>query len=168
MSKKPRTPTRLRIRAVAIKRLEDEAGRVTAEALVLAARNPKHPMHEDFLWDDKVAGHRFRVNQARAYIAEVRIVTTTSTVKVIAPAYLRDRDVAPRQGYIAIQRLQTDARAAQETLLYEIARAQALFERVREIAAALELGAELDTLLSMTKDFTSRIRMGGEPTHPVN
>jgi hypothetical protein len=51
--------------------------------------------------------------------------------------------------------------------LYELARAQALFERVREIAAALELERELDTLLTMTKDFTSRIRKGAEPVEQV-
>jgi hypothetical protein len=171
MAKKPapkaKTPTRIRIRAQAIQALE-KAGQLTADALVQAARDPRHPMHRDFPWDDAKAGHQYRLNLARSYIAEVRIVITTSTRQVIAPAYLRDRNVAPLQGYIATQALQSDHDAAQETLLYELARAQALFERVREIAAALELERELDTLLTMTKDFTSRIRKGAEPVEQVS
>lgn len=167
MATKPRTMTRLRVRAAAIKKLEQEGGRVTAEALVQAARNQRHPMHGDFPWDDAKAAHQYRLDLARGYIAEVRIVITTSTREVIAPAYLRDRNIAPAAGYIATRQLTTDREAAQETLLYELSRAQALFERVSEIAAALDLGEELKTLLDMTKKFTSRIRTGGEPVEVV-
>lgn len=155
------TPTRIRIRARAIETLERAgSGHLTAEALVQAARDSRHPMHVDFPWSDAKAAHQHRLYLARGYIAEVRVVITTSTRQVIAPAYLRDRSLAPLQGYIRTQRLQSDRDAAQETLLYEMSRAQALFERVREIAAALELERELETLLHMTRDFTSRIRKG--------
>jgi hypothetical protein len=167
MAKKPtptkRTATRARIRAQAIKQLE-KAGRLTAEALVEAARNPRHPMHLDFQWDNAKAAHQYRLDLARGYIAEVRVVITTSTRQVIAPAYLRDRNIAPLPGYIATQRLRSDREASQETLIYEVSRAQALFERVREIAAALELERELEALIGATREFHSRIRRKSAPT----
>ena len=164
MATKPRTMTRLRIRAAAIKKLEQNGGRVTAEALLQAARHPKHPMHADFQWDNAKAAHQHRLDQARSYISEVRVIITTSTRTIVCPAYLRDRDIAPAPGYITTQKLRTDREASQETLTYEIARAQALFERVREIAAALELEEELQMLIGATKEFHSRIRQTGAPT----
>src|SRR4249920_2380337 len=106
-----RTATRLRIRAEAIKKLEHD-GRVSAERLLEAARSPKHPMHRDFLWDDKKAGHQHRLNQARCYISEVRVVITRSERTVVCPAYVRDRNIAPLAGMIATRRLVNDHEAA--------------------------------------------------------
>ena len=162
-STKQKTATRARIRAQAIKALE-KSGRLTAESLVQAARNPKHVMHRDFQWNDAKAAHQHRLDLARNYISEVRVTITTSTRTIVCPGYLRDRDVSPRAGYITTQRLRTDREAAQETLTYEISRAQALLERVREIAAALELEEDLQMLIGATKEFHSRIRQTAAPT----
>jgi hypothetical protein len=164
MAKPKRKLTQVQIRAAAIRALEDKQGRVTASALVEAARSPAHPMHRDFEWDDTKAGHRYRLDQARTFIAEVRVTITTSTKKVIAPGYLRDRDVAPAQGYRATAKLQSDRESAEETLLYETARLQAQLERCREVAAALELEIELDQALTAVKELEGRIRRRSAPT----
>jgi len=121
-------------------------------------------MHLDFEWDDRKAGHQHRIDQARRYIHEVRIQIETSTKKVIAPGYIRDRDVAPAQGYRSTLRLQSDRDAARNSLLDETIRLQAILERVREIAAALELEDELDLALTAIKELEGRIRRRPAPT----
>lgn len=43
-------------------------GNLTAEAVVKAATPVSHPLHERFEWDDKKAGHEFRLQQAQQII----------------------------------------------------------------------------------------------------
>lgn len=146
--------------ASALRRLETRDGRLTAEMVLRAASDPKHALHDHFDWDDSEAAHQWRLHQARMLIAQVRVVITTSTKKVVAPGYVRDMEAHPRAGHIATARLQTAREAAEETLLYETTRLQATLERCREIAAALELESELEAILSATFDLRSRLRKG--------
>jgi len=156
--------SRASVRLQCIRDLEDKQGRITAEKLVTAASNPRHPMHRDFLWDDAAAGHQHRLNQARTYIAAARAPVVTSTKKVVAPYYIRDPK-AIRQGYMATAKLKTDREASEEALLYETARLQAQLERCREIAAALELEDQLELILEAVKTMEGRIRRGSASVH---
>ena len=45
----------------------------TADALVEAAKDPMHPLHGHFVWDNDDAGERYRLSQARGFIASVRV-----------------------------------------------------------------------------------------------
>jgi len=52
----------------------DERGKLTAPLVVAEARDPEHPLHSRFEWDDSVAGERYREVQARELIRSQRIV----------------------------------------------------------------------------------------------
>lgn len=54
-----------------------------AEDMVRIARNPKHPAHKHFEWNDKVAGKEYRKTQARHYICsiKIKIVNVTEPVR---------------------------------------------------------------------------------------
>lgn len=57
-------------------RIEKIAGsvqEVTREDLLADAKNPKSPLHDAFEWDDKIAGHQFRLQQA-GYILRALVV----------------------------------------------------------------------------------------------
>jgi hypothetical protein len=149
----------MKIRAEAIKILE-ENGRVTAEALVQAARDSAHPLHKEFPWDDKRAAHQHRLDVARRIIASVRIVVTTTTRKVSCVGYVRDPDAVPRQGYVSVTRLRTERESAREALGAEIARVQSILERARELAIGLELDEDFQLSLAGALDFSSRMRRG--------
>lgn len=44
-------------------------------ALVVQAATPKtHPLHDSFEWNDKVAGHKYRLVQAQEMIRSVKVV----------------------------------------------------------------------------------------------
>ena len=49
----------------------EEHGRLTAAGLVEASRPEDAPMHQDFEWDDAIAGEQWRKAQARTYIAGI-------------------------------------------------------------------------------------------------
>ena len=53
--------------------LYETRGELTPVMVVDVARDPKHPLHPRFEWDDTVAGEKYRVHQARQLIRSVRI-----------------------------------------------------------------------------------------------
>lgn len=53
--------------------IKDKEG-LTAEAIVEEARKKRSPLHNFFDWDDSVAAHKWRLQQARVLINEVKVV----------------------------------------------------------------------------------------------
>jgi hypothetical protein len=56
-------------------------GRLEAEDVVEAARDPASPLHNHFEWDDSVAAHQYRLTQARQIIRVVRVETGPQEIK---------------------------------------------------------------------------------------
>lgn len=52
--------------------IREEHGKLTPAAIVAAATPDDHPLHSRFEWDDAVAGHKFRLIQARELIRVVK------------------------------------------------------------------------------------------------
>lgn len=133
----------------AIKALEDAEGRVTAEGLVKAAKNPRHPMHKDFNWNDRIAGHLHRLETARKIIASVPIYFRTETKHIKSVAYVRDVSLpTDQQGYRSITRIVDEDDLANKTLEQEIERVKSLMDRAQEIAEALGLFEEYKTAMN--------------------
>jgi hypothetical protein len=59
--------------------IHNEHGRLTPPLVVDTARDPAHPLHSSFEWDDEIAGESYRLVQARELI---RSITITYTKKV--------------------------------------------------------------------------------------
>jgi hypothetical protein len=148
----------MKIRRAAIKKLEDKLGRVTAENLVAAASEKRHPLHNDFTWDNAKAGHQYRLDQARAIIVSIRPAVSDVSRK-LCTAYVRDPSIPSQaQGYIAVAKLRTDHDAAHEALSNEAVQLQAQLDRMRGLATALDLVAELDAIIESAMVFSSRLR----------
>lgn len=58
--------------------LSDTPEGLTPKRLVDASRAPDAPMHNEFEWDDTVAGEKYREEQARKVIQHIVVVTTNS------------------------------------------------------------------------------------------
>ena len=56
-----------------ILKVEQDKG-LTAESLLEEANKKSNPLHALFEWDDKEAGHLFRLQQARMIINEVKVI----------------------------------------------------------------------------------------------
>ena len=76
-----------------VRALEDSHGRVTADRVIAAARNPKSALHRYFEWDDKLAAVKFRIEQARELIRNVRdlLEIEDEVIELEFPTYVRDQ-----------------------------------------------------------------------------
>ncbi len=66
---------------------------LTAHIVVEAAAAENHPLHDRFEWDDEVAGHAYRLQQARQLI---RVVRERYIDRSGAPADVRTFHAIPR------------------------------------------------------------------------
>ncbi len=53
--------------------IRDERGSLTPALVVDAARNPEHPLHSRFEWDDGVAAEKWRLEQASQLLRVVKL-----------------------------------------------------------------------------------------------
>lgn len=52
----------------------DAGGDLTPEAIVLASKRKRAVLHDEFQWDDTIAGHNYRCIQARKIIQNIKVV----------------------------------------------------------------------------------------------
>ena len=146
----------LRVRILAIAALE-RSGLVTADRTVEAARDKKHPLHNDFEWDDRKAAHQSRLDKAREIIASVRLVVKTETQRITSIAYVRDPRAPPHaQGYVSTAVLRDDVSYAREALDAEISGVESRLRRARELAITVGLEDELEAALRAIMVLHSR------------
>ena len=71
--------------------------KLTPENVVEEARNPKHPLHSLFCWDDTEAARRYREIQAAHLIRQCRVEITPSpeSETVTVRAFVNVRDTEP-------------------------------------------------------------------------
>ena len=122
--------------------------RLTPDAVVDDARNPKSPLHPHFEWDDAKAGHAHRLYQARRLIASVQVKYTYETMQLNGPVYVRDPTCdAGEQGYATSVSVRSDKQKAQMALGQEIDRMLAAVARARGVALALGLEADRESVV---------------------
>ena len=63
-------------------------GTVFARDLVDAARDPAHPMHDHFEWDDAKAGDAYRLSQARGILASMAVSAIVTDLVTSEPLVL--------------------------------------------------------------------------------
>lgn len=137
---------------------ERNAGRLTPQQVVLAAKDEKSPLHRHFTWSDAKAAGKHRLNEARELIRSVRVVTHHERHVHKAIAYVQDPETASdEQGYISTAKLRTDEDLARAALVEEFKRAAAALRRAMEVAAALEMRDEVQRFVSGIDALRSQV-----------
>jgi hypothetical protein len=106
-------------------------GKLTPEAVVEAAKNPKSPIHRHFEWNNSKAGHAHRLHQARILISAV-IVIRSDTAPIRAFVH-----VTHELGYRDTEEALRDSEMREVVLaraLREAEQWQARYERYAELA----------------------------------
>lgn len=140
--------------------LEIHAARntITPEIVVDDAKDPESVLHEHFEWDDSVAGHQWRLEQARTLIRSVRIVVEYEERSVSCPVFVRDPQVSSsEQGYTTITRLRDDAELARDAVAAECGLAAAAFRRAQAVAAGVGLEEDVRDLVVRTMALRERV-----------
>lgn len=70
-----------------LKRIEEIYGSLTPENVIKASVPPDSILHELFEWDDELAGHKYRLQQARTIINNIEVVTVTDNEPIIVSKY---------------------------------------------------------------------------------
>lgn len=123
--------------------------RLTADAVVAFAQQEDSALHSQFEWDDTIAGHRYRIDQARNLIAKVKIEVRTEFNRIESVYYVRDPNASSKeQGYVSVDDLRSDAELARDALFNEFVAVRALLTRARNLAAILGMGEKVDGLLT--------------------
>lgn len=124
-------------------------GVVTPEEIVEVARNPKHPLHDAFEWDDSIAAEKWRLDQARVLIRTVQVVITVRDIEITGQGLIRDpRAEGKDQGYVLVERIRSNAEQAQRAMENELIRVSSSAARAREIAFGLGLQSEIEAKLA--------------------
>src|SRR5690349_21694497 len=118
--------------------LEDEAGRLTPDAVVADARSEDSPLHSLFDWDPAKAAIAWWTECAREIIRAVHIPVTGIHGECRVPIYVHDPSTAG-QGYRSVYSLKVDPIAARQALRDELSRAAGVITRARSIAVAFDM-----------------------------
>jgi hypothetical protein len=149
---------------IVAKRLAEIAGRnngsLTPDLVVKDAEDSSSPLHELFEWDDGIAGHKYRIEQARHVITSVRVVITTEHKAVSTVYYVRDPEAdSTEQGYVSIDKLKSDSDLARESIVMEFSRAASYLQRARIHAEALGMAQEVDALIADVQKFKEEVKV---------
>jgi len=152
------TDTETNIIESELQRIQDEQGRITPEIVVISAEKPESPLHHLFEWDDSVAGHKYRIEQAREVIRSIRLTVTYETKVVCVPAYVRDPSVGPsEQGYVTITTLASEKGRARSAVKYEFGQAKSALVRAENIAEYLKVRKQVSAIREMVVEATEQI-----------
>lgn len=129
-------------------------GNLTPRSLWESARDPDDPLHSLFEWDSDQAAAKWRDEQARGYIAGIRLKVEISERVLTVPVYTRDVEKPDdEQGYVATLSLVNQIEKAKETVRRETAYAASALHRARVMAAALHNIDPLDDILKRLKSY---------------
>jgi hypothetical protein len=156
MAKAKVVETRAEKIRLAIEQLRQKGGRVTARAIVDAARDQKHPLHDEFIWSDAKAADQQRLERARELIRYVTVMVIHRSEHISVPVYARDPSVPAReQGYIALTSAEIKKDHALSIVLAELERCKNSIERARGITD--ELDKRFPGLTARFEDMLDRI-----------
>jgi|SRR6185503_284615 len=125
----------------------DPEGRLRPEAILELASDPENPLHPHFEWDDSVAGHAYRLYQARVLIQKVTILNPEALQQAPHPVYvslMADR-TRPGGGYREVSTvLASDALRAEllETALRELAGWTRRYHMLTDLVSAVTAAAQ--------------------------
>lgn len=116
-----------------------ENGALTPRLVVDAARDPEHPLHDRFEWDDSLAGEKYREQQARQLIRTVKVV---EPVGDLDEARVRAFHSVPRpdgQTYVPVEEVREDPFTRQLVLRTAEREFRQMFARYRHLREFLEV-----------------------------
>jgi hypothetical protein len=140
----------MRQKAEALRRIADvHDGVLTPDDVVAEAKNPKHPLHQCFPWDDQIAAHERRLDVARHLIASVEVIVETEDVVVTGISYIHDvRKGRKTQGYITLDALSKRRDDARTSVELELEAIIGRIERARLISGGLGLANYFEAMLA--------------------
>lgn len=123
----------------AIEKLASRHGGVCPkEALVRAARSPKHPAHGLFEWDDTVAAERYRNDQARKIMRTLVFVVEEREAPAFVKVEVTDDEGKAHEGFLRTDKAMSAPNAKDQVLAAAIAQLRGLQRRYSVLSETLQ------------------------------
>lgn len=154
-----KTAVKRRLSAVAqeIQSLE-LSGRLTPEMVVRSARAPDSPLHESFEWDNKKAGHSFRLDQARHLIRRVTVEFSIKRREIITVNYVKDPTTEEgEQGYVSVEQLRSEPENAKALVESEFQRVELCLTRALNLSDVLGIRKSVEALIRRVERIRSKL-----------
>jgi hypothetical protein len=114
-------------------------GVLRREDILRAARGARHTLHREFIWDDRKAAHKQRLDRAGELIRFVTIVTVHRNMQIVSPYYVTNPNRRNNEnGHVPITSQDIDRRAAERLVLIELERCENAISRARDVAGVLD------------------------------
>lgn len=160
-------PQRNELDAQVLRDVEKKHGQVTPDLVLAEARSTRHPWHDRFCWDNKIAGHRYRLDQAREQIRIVRFQIVDTEVIHRGPAWVRDpTKAATMQGYMHVAQIRSTRTLASEVVLTEFERVASALKRAAAVAGTLGLASEIEQMIVSVNGLADRVASRRRPPPP--
>lgn len=125
-----------------LERLQRKHG-ITAAVVVRDAEKPTSPLHDAFEWDDTVAAHQYRLEQARAMI-RMLVVADTGTDTAPYRAYVVVREMKSGPTYMDTQVAFSDEEMRRQVLAEALKELRAFERKYRGLKELAQVFAEID------------------------
>ena len=132
--------------------IHDSCGKLTPPIVVERARKKSSPLHELFEWNDGIAGHAYRLKQARDLIRRVHIIVVQNDVEVKRHVFFHTCDTNNEPVYYTKEILLSD-----NSLLIEAER-QAMIK----LGIALRTLTELQEISGLDKRKRKKYKVAEE------
>lgn len=98
-----------------ILRIKGKTG-LTAESIVMEAKKKNNPLHNFFEWDDDTAGEKWRLQQARVLINEVKIIIEDKEYYAFENVRISIGDVDGNREYVSRDEILTNEDLRQQII----------------------------------------------------
>jgi hypothetical protein len=134
-----------KIRA-AIQQCEDQNGHVEPVRVWKAARDPSHPLHDEFDWNVRRAAEAHWTETAKGLIRIVRSIVQYEDERIAVPHYVHDPRTVLK--YIPTGRIATNGDVVDRVMRDELDRIEKAIGRARSLAIAFNADTEFSEMLS--------------------
>jgi hypothetical protein len=118
-------------------------GRLEPIGVVEASSVPGAPLHDAFDWNDKVAGHKWRLEQAGAMIRHIAVMVEGSTSNAPVRAFVsvkRDED----RSYTSLQHAMSDEQLRAQVVAAALSELEAWQRRHAELIELAKIFSAID------------------------
>lgn len=151
-------PTQEEIEQIINAIADQQGGKIDPRKLANDARDPQHPLHSMFPWDDKEAADEHRVNIARRIIRSVTVRIRVEHVRIDTSAFIRDPELPPKTpGYVRASTLASDKDMAHEALTAEFQRAKSALQRARGYAILFGMTDKIDQFVEALEALSGEV-----------
>jgi hypothetical protein len=152
--------------------IEKHGGRIGPRTLLDAARNPDSPFHDQFEWDDKIAGEQYRLAQASQLIRQwkgVIIKVDNDAKRVIIEPVRRVQSPASQRAkgvdsYETVEALMADPVKREAMMQTVLAELESYRKRYAELEALADVWRAIDDAIELHRP---RKTSAGAETRPA-